>query len=271
MTPASASPRAPAAPRATGGRTRPRRGRRSRTSRRRARSAGRRAGRPRAQNSSRLRLGLPVEPVVVRPARRARAPAPRGMPCSSTASSAWISFQTSTTLGDLVHEALVRQVVPAEDGIGAVQPEPLRRPHVVGLDGVAREVGDEDDVGLEVGEEALDVRRRLEAALDRLDESGAPRHRARPTARAACDGAADPAHHGVRRCLARARAARAPPRSGLEVAEVVGVHTQPPGQGAPADRILRSQPGLRRAREAAEGERAASRRRAAGAPCGPPA
>ena len=131
-----------------------------------------------------------------------------------------------------------------------MQPEPVGGAYVVGLDGVAREVRDDDDVGLEVLEEARDVLGRVERALRVLECPLEAAHGPRP---GRVRGAAE-APHDRPGALLGARAKRRRLLVGrLEIAEVVRVDTQTARQLLPAGGLLR--PAGRAARgQAAEGE-----------------
>ena len=117
-----------------------------------------------------------------------------------------------------------------------MQSEPLRGADEVGLDRVPREVGDDYCVRTEVGEVPRDVRRRLEAALDELDRAAEHPHGA---GAGLPDRSRRPAHHwmGLRLCPRAERRRLGVAR--LEVAEVVRVDPEAPGEHVPADRVPR--------------------------------
>src|SRR5581483_11100140 len=192
---------------------------------------------------------LPVEPVVVRPRAEHADPVARDLlQLDRLAGLDLVPDQHR--LGQLVDEALVRQVVPAEHRIGAVQPEPVGGADVVGLDGVARQVRDDDDVGREVLEEPDDVRRRVEAplrvlerALEAVDGPRPERVRRTPEAPYERAGVLLGAGTQSRRVLV----------GGLQIAEVVRVDPQAAGEALPADGLLRPA-GRAAGRQAAEGQ-----------------
>ena len=182
------------------------RARRSSTSRHRARSDGRPADPPSRQNSARDATRLPLEPVVVRPGSEDVDAVSRD-PVQLDRLVRLQLVPDEHELGQLVDEALVRQVVPAEDRIAGMDPEPLRRSDVVDLDRVARQVRDHQHVrarsrrgSARCAEAARYSARPRRASCAACARRRAPAGRTRPAARR---------NSGCARASARARSAGA--------------------------------------------------------------
>jgi hypothetical protein len=129
-------------------------------------------------------------------------------------------------------EALVRQVVPAPHRKGRMDPEPAGGAQVVGVRRADRkQVREQEDVGPLPGQERLDVLRRSQTALHRLERvlqrGDAPR--------AERLGYAGHVPHRLRRLARGARAeARLLRIARLQVAQVVDAAPEPGGERDPA-------------------------------------